>query len=167
MANNKVLTGAIALIKVQGVVVGLMRSVRVQESFRRTPVRGIGTILPSEQAVTEWDGTLTCDFMEISFFNTGIRNAITREIGNIGSQVDSGNTSFEDELILNSDGVQVDIFKKIKDVINSDGTIKPKLVPHVTIKRCLIENESLDISEGGISGHNQSFKYLDPITLVG
>lgn len=160
---DKVLTGAIALIKSKGQVIGLMRSVRLTESFRRVPVRGLGTILPSEQAVTEWDGTLTCDFMEIDFNKTGIPDAIKRQFASAGSQVQSGNESFEDQLILDSDGVQVDIFKKITDVIDANGVIKPKLKTHASIKRCLIENDSLDISEGSISGHNQSFKYLDPV----
>lgn len=164
--SNKVLTGAIALIKVNGQVIGKMKSVRAQEQMRRQPVRGIGTILPSEQAVTEWDGTLSCEFMEIKFTGdnaTGIPGAIRRKFSSVASQVLQGGESFEDQLVLDTEGVQVDIFKKVTDIINPDGTIIPKAIPHAIVKRCLIESESLDISEGAISGHSQSFKYLDPI----
>lgn len=161
MAN--VLTGAIALIKVNGQVIGRMKTIRCQENFRRQPVKGIGTILPSEEAVTDWDGTLTCDFMEISFSETGVPNGIRRKFASTRSQVASGGTSFEDQLLLDVDGVQVDVYKKVTDVIDADGNINPKLIPYATIKRCLIESDSFDISEGGIAGHNQSFKYLDPI----
>lgn len=164
MAENQVLTGALALIKVDGQVIGKMKSVRCQETMRRQPVRGLGTILPSEQAVTEWDGTLSCEFMEVEFKSTGITNAIRRAFPNIASQVLIGETSFEDQLVLDSDGVQVDIFKKVSDVLNPDGTIKPKLKPYAIVKRCLIESESFDINEGSIAGHSQSFKYLDPLT---
>lgn len=167
MANdNTVLTGAIALIKVEGEVIGKMKSVRCQEQIRRQPVRGIGTIIPSEQAVTEWEGTLSCEFMEIEFQKTGIKNAIRRIFPNIASQALMGETSFEDQLVLDVDGVQIDIFKKVTDVINPDGTIKPKLKPYAIVKKCLIESDSFDISEGSIAGHSQSFKYMTPLTYL-
>lgn len=167
MADNKVLTGAIALIKVQGEVIGKMKSVRCQENMRRIAVRGIGTILPSEQAVIEWEGSLSCDFMEIRFEETGIKNAIRRMFPNIASQVLNGNSSFEDQLVLDTDGVQIDIFKKVTDVIDPfTGIIKPKLKPYAIVKNCLIESDSFDINEGSIAGHSQTFKYLTPLTFL-
>jgi hypothetical protein len=166
MAKDGVLTGAIALIKVDGEVIGKMRGIRCQENMRRLPVRGIGTVLPSEQAVTEWDGSLSCDFMEIEFQKTGIKNAIRRIFPNIASQVLNGNSSFEDQLVLDVDGVQVDIFKKVSDVIDANGIIKPKLKPYAIVKNCLIESDSFDISDGAIAGHSQSFKYLTPLTYL-
>ena len=166
MSSTNVLTGAIALIKVQGEVIGKMKSVRCQEQIRRQPVRGLGTVIPSEQAVTEWEGTLSCEFMEIEFQKTGIKNAIRRIFPNIASQVLTGETSFEDQLVLDVEGVQIDIFKKVTDVINPDGTIKPKLRPYAIVQRCLIESDSFDISEGSIAGHSQSFKYMTPLTYL-
>lgn len=166
MSSNNVLTGAIALIKVEGEVIGKMKSVRCQEQIRRQPVRGLGTIIPSEQAVTEWEGTLSCEFMEIEFQKTGIKNAIRRIFPNIASQVLTGETSFEDQLVLDTEGVQIDIFKKVSDVINPDGTIKPKLRPYAIVQKCLIESDSFDISEGSIAGHSQSFKYMVPLTYL-
>lgn len=166
MADNKVITGAIALISVGGQVIGKMKSVRCQENIRRVPVRGIGTILPSEQAVTEWEGTLSCEFMEVNFAKTGITKAIRRAFPNIASQVLNGAASFEDQLVLDSEGVQVDIFKKVSDVVDANGIIKPKLQPYAIVKNCLIESDSFDISEGSIAGHSQSFKYLVPLTQL-
>lgn len=160
--NTKVLTGAIALIKVSGKVVGLMKSIRIQESMRRQPVRGIGRITLKEKPVTEWEGTLTCDFMEVDFQKTGIPGAIRRDFNNATSQVLTGNTSFEDQLVLDTNGVTVEIYKKIADVLDSNGQIKPTLVPHAIVTECLIESESLDVSEGSVSGHNQTFAYLSP-----
>lgn len=166
MADEKVLTGAIALIKVKGEVVGLMKTVSLNETFRRIPVRGIGTILPSEQAVTEWDGTLTCDFMMVDWSKSGVPGAIRRDFTAAASQVANGNSSFEDQLILDVDGVQVDVYKKIKDVIDADGKIKPKLKPIATVKRTLIDSDSMDVNEGNVASRRQSFKYLDPILFV-
>ncbi|NIG54738.1 hypothetical protein [Chitinophaga sp. Cy-1792] len=163
---EKVFTGAIALIKSEGEVIGLMRNVTATENIRRVPVRGIGTIMASEQAVTEWEGTLTCEFMEVRFDKTGIKNAIKRAFPSIGSQVLNDGSSFEDQLILDTDGVQLDIFKKVSDVIDAQGVIKPKLQPYASVKNCLIESDSFNISEAAIAGHNQSFKYLTPITYI-
>ncbi|MBV7533755.1 hypothetical protein [Chitinophaga sp. sic0106] len=143
-----------------------MRNVTATENIRRVPVRGIGTIMASEQAVTEWEGTLTCEFMEVRFDKTGIKNAIRRAFPSIGSQVLNDGTSFEDQLILDTDGVQLDIFKKVSDVIDAQGVIKPKLQPYASVKNCLIESDSFNISEAAIAGHNQSFKYLTPITYI-
>lgn len=164
MAKEPVLTGAIALIKVNGQVIGKMRGVSCQESMRRVPVRGLGTIIPSEQAVIEWEGTLSCDFMEVEFQKTGITNAIRRIFPNIASQVLNGNASFEDQLVLDTDGVQVDIFKKVSDVVDASGIIKPKLKPYAIVKNCLVESDSFQINEGSIASHSQSFKYLTPLT---
>lgn len=167
MANDtRTVTGAIALIKVNGTVIGLMKTVRVQENIRRQPVRGLGTILPSEQCVVEWDGTLSCDSMLVDFKNGALKNSIRRIFPNIASQVLQGNSSFEDQLVLDADGIQVDIYKKITDVIDASGVISPKTTPIAIVKHCLIESDSFDISEGSISGHSQSFKYLVPITYL-
>jgi hypothetical protein len=104
--------------------------------------------------------------MEIEFQKTGIKNAIRRIFPNITSQVTLGETSFEDQLVLDVDGVQIDIFKKVADVVNPDGTIKPKLKPYAIVRKCLIESDSFDISEGSIAGHSQSFKYMTPLTYL-
>ena len=160
---DKVLTGAIAIIKSGGQVVVRMRSVRCQESYRRQPVVGLGTIIASEKPVTGFDATISCDFMEVSLKASGIPSAIRRKFANIQSQVFDGNASFEDQLLLDADGVQIDIYKKVADILQPDGTIKPKAVPYAIVRRCLIESDSFDISEGNVAGRSQSFAYLDPL----
>lgn len=165
--DTKVLTGAIALIKVGGKVIGKMRSIRCQESFRRQEVVGLGTIIPDDAPVTGWQGTLNCEFMEIRFDTTGVTDAIKRKFASVKSQVLSGGESFEDQLVLDSEGVQVDIFKKVSDIIDPvTKIIKPVAVPYATISNCLIESDSFDVSEGGLAGHSQSFKYLQPVTYT-
>lgn len=143
-----------------------MKGLRYQENIRRVPVRGIGTIFASEQAVVEWDGTLSCDFMSIDFKTDGVRDAIRRVFPNIFSQALTGNVSFEDQLLLDTEGIQLDVYKKVKDLVNPDGTIKPKIKPFAIISRALIESDGFDISEGSISGKSQSFKVLDPVTYL-
>lgn len=164
MAEPRVFTGAIALIKSGGKYIGKMKSVRVTENIRRVEVVGIGTILPSEAPVVGWAGQLTCSAMTVSFKNGIIPNAIRRKFTNAGSQALSGNVSFEDQLVLDNDGVTVEVYEKVTDIIDPvTGEIKPKIIPFVVVRQVLIESDSLDISEGAISGSDQTFKYLKPI----
>lgn len=167
MATEPVLTGAIAIIKVNGNPIGLMRSIRINESTRRVPVRGLGSIIPKEAPVVEWAGSVSCSFFEINYEKSGVPDAIRRDVGvgNAVSQIATGNNqaNFEDDLVLRVDGVQLDIYKKLKDVINSDGLIVPKVKPYAVVGRCLIESDNINIDEGNVSGRDQSFMYLDPV----
>lgn len=168
MAKDLVMTGALAIIKNNGVAIGLMRSVRVNESTRRVPVRGLGSILPREAPVTEWSGTVSCSFWEISYEKSGVPGAIRRDVGlgNAASQISSGinTTNFEDQLVLDSEGIQLDLYKKVEDVVDANtGLIIPDVVPYAIIGRCLIESDNITIDEGNISGRDQSFVYLDPV----
>lgn len=176
MANNRVLTGAIAIIKVSTPtgqkVVGLMRDLRISESFRRQEVRGLGTILPTEAPVTEWRGTVSCSFFEIDWRKSGLERAVRRDVGsgNAASQIANGSQilNFEDNLVLDDLGVTLNVYKKISDVGSPDpttGLIIPQVEPYCIITRCLIESENINVSEGTISGRDQSFVYLDPIVF--
>ncbi len=153
---TKILTGALAIVRVNGEPIGKMKDIRIQETIRRTRVGGLGTILPKEQAATEWSGSLTCSFYEINYNKSGIKNAIRRDVANL--------QDFEDQLVLDNDGVQIDIFRKVTDLIDPDTKlIKPKVEPYATVTRCQIEGDNVEIVEGQVSGRNQSFSYLDPV----
>ncbi len=166
--DNKVLTGALAIIKVNGQAVGLMRNLTINEGFRRVPVRGLGSIIPKEAPVTEWAGTLSCSFFEINYDLSGIKNAVRRKVGlgNAVSQIAGGNNvaNFEDNLVLDATGVDLDVYKKITDVIDPvSGLINPTVVPYAVVGRCMIESDNVTIDEGNVAGRNQSFQYLDPV----
>lgn len=153
---DKVMHGALAIIRKNGTAIGRMRNVRWNENLQRADVRGIGTILVAEAPVVAHAGTLTCDFYEVDFSKTGLPEAIRRDV--------QTNQEFEDNVLLNHDGIQIDIFKKVEDAVDPEtGLKRAKAQPYAVIRRLLIESEGADISEGAISGHNQSFKYLDPV----
>lgn len=153
---SKVMHGALAVIRKNGTPIGRMRNVRWTENTRRGDVRGIGRLTLAEAPALEHGGTLTCDFYEVDFSTTGVPDAIRRDV--------QTTQEFEDQLLLDHDGVQIDIFKKVKDVVDPEtGLIRSTVQPYAIIKRLLIESEGADITEGAISGHNQSFRYLDPI----
>lgn len=164
----ELLTAAVAIIKVKGQPVGLMRNISINENITRVVVKGLGTIMPVEAPVTSWAGTLSCSFFEIDFKQSGIKDALRRDVGDANgrSQMATGNnqTNFEDQLVLDSEGVQLDLYKKIKDVIDpTTKLITPKVEPYAIISRCLIEGDGITVDEGNVSGRNQSFVYLDPI----
>jgi hypothetical protein len=155
MANN-VLTGAIALVKVSGTIVGRMKNIRATENISRGDVRGLGTIYTIEAPVVGHAGSLSCSFYEIDFTISPIANAIRRDV--------QTNQQFQDQLcLLDPQGITLDIFKKVQDVIDADGFVIPKAVPYASITRLLLDSESFDISEGAIANRDQTFRFLDPI----
>lgn len=161
---ENVVTGAIALVKVEGLVVGKIRNFRYSEDIRREEVRGLGTIIASEIPVVSWSGRLSCDFFETTFKEGGITNAINRRANAILSQAISGGYSFEDNLVLNEEGVQIDLFKKVKDVVDPQTKqIRPVLRPFAVLTSCFIEGDGFDLSDGAVGGRNQSFRCLYPI----
>jgi hypothetical protein len=162
---GEVLTGAIAIIKSNGKVIGKLKSWRASEDITRGDVQGIGTIYSSEVPVLKYKGTLSCSQMSVSYKDGVIPNAIKRGIGTKASQaLSSKNASFEDNLVLEDDGLIIECYKKIKDVVDpATGFIKPKVEPYVIISKAFITSSGLDVSEAAISGHDQSFVFLDPI----
>jgi hypothetical protein len=165
MADEKVLTGALGIIKVGNVVVGKAKNVRCTESFRRVDVMGIGTLFLSEAPIVGFNGTCSFSQMSISFKKDGLPGAIKRIFFNIYSQAFAGVESFEDQLILDSDGIDMDIYKKVADYIDpTTGAIKPKPQIYVTVRNLLIESDGFDLSEGAVVTRDQQFRYLTPIT---
>lgn len=152
----KVITAPLAIIKVNGVAIGKMRGIRVSETIRRTKVFGLGELTPNELPALEWSGTLNADFYNIDFRESQIPNAMRRTVGNVQEWVD--------HVLLQEDGVQVDIFKKVKDSVDSTGLIIGGLTHYASIQGLFLDSENFDITEGQVSGRNQSFTYLYPIT---
>ena len=151
-----VLTAPLALIKVNGQTVGLMKNIRCTETIRRGRVSGIGELTASELAALEWNGTLTCQFYTIRFEENGIPNAIRRKSDSLKGWVDN--------VLLQEEGVDITIFKKVGAGTNqTTQLIESDLVEYATISGCFIDREAFDISEGQISGQDQDFSYIRPI----
>lgn len=153
---DQVMTGALGLIKRNGTVIGKMRNIRWSEPTRRQDVQGIGSLLIQETPAVQHTGTLTCDAYAIDFSKSVIPGAIRRDV--------QTTAEFEDNVVLDNEGVQIDVFKKVADVKDPDtGKIRSKLQPFAVFRRVFIEVDGSEITEGAISGHNQSFRYLDPV----
>lgn len=151
-----VFTAPLALIKVDGVVIGRARNVRVSENFRRGTVVGLGRLHPSEKPVTEWSGTMTIGFYVIDFVDHPLgATALLRKTGTV--------EQFVNNLLLQEDGVELVLQKKVEDFETPDGLKIPKVISFATVRGCFITSDDFDVSEGAISGRNCTFEYTDPV----
>lgn len=156
--ETRTLTAPIALIKVKGKVVGRMRNIEVRETFRRAPVYGIGEGTPIEIPFLQWSGQLSAGFYEVKFETTGIPGGVRRDV--------ASKQEFVDNLTLDSVGVDIVLMKRDVDTVDeTTGLKKGKWKEHATINGCFIEADGIDLSEGQVSGHNQSFAYKDPVLV--
>ena len=155
---TKVMTAPLAVIKVDGVAIGKMKNIRVNENIRRGRVQGIGELTPCEVPALEWSGTLNAGFYSISFNNQDqlIKTALLRNVNTL--------QEFVDTVILQEDGIQIDIMKKVKDFQDpATGIIYPLLEVFASIRGAFSTKEGFDISEGQISGRDVDFEYITPI----
>ena len=153
--NSRVMTAPLAIIKVNGIAIGKMKSIQCTESIRRQKVVELGTLIASEYAPTDLDCTLNCGFFTITMSKEAIPGAFLRRVNTV--------QEWEDTILLSNDGVQIDILRKVFDQKLANGIIKPKLEVFASIKGCFLNRESFDISEGQISGRNVDFNYTTPI----
>ena len=155
-SNNPVITGPLALIKVNGIVIGKMRGIRVNENFQRGNVQGLGSLIPDEKPALMWNGSLSCDFYNIDFSISQIPQAILRQVQTY--------QEWEDSVVLQLLGVTVDIYRKIPAPgAPTSGLIPSAEKPYAQISGLFLEGEGFDIAEAQVSGRNQSFTYLNPI----
>ena len=152
---TKTLTAPLALIKVNGIAVGKMKNIRVTENIRRGRVSGIGQLTPDELPALEWSGTLNCGFYALEFKQEVIKSALIRNVSTV--------EQFVDTVLLQENGVQIDIMRKSKASQNENGIITSKLETFASVKGCFLTREGFDISEGQISGRDADFEYTTPI----
>lgn len=156
--NKRVMTAPLAIIKVGGVAIGKMKNIRVNEQIQRGNVQGIGELTPQELPALKWSGTLNAGFYSITFNNQDnlIKNALLRNVNNL--------QEFVDTVLLQENGIQIDIMKKVKDYQDPNtGIIYPQFELFSSIRSCFATKESFDISEGQISGRDVDFEYMNPI----
>lgn len=160
-----VMTAPLATIKVNNVIIGKMKNVRVNESYQRGRVVGLGSLNASELPATSFTGTLNAsyyviDFNEHPFLDT----ALLRKTGNPAN--------FINTVLLDEAGFDIDLIKKVPDLANfpnggrdADGIIQTDEVIFATVRKVFITSDSFDISEGQIAGRDGAFEYLDPIVF--
>lgn len=153
---DRVITAPLAIVRVRGVAIGKMRGIRVNENLQRGTVQGLGELIPSELPALSWRGTLNCDFYNIDFSKSQIPNAIVRNVQTL--------KQWSDSVLLQEEGVTVELYRKEKAPGQPTfGLIQGIETPYAIVRGLFLDSESFDITEGSVSGRNQSFQYLFPI----
>lgn len=156
----RTLTAPLAEVRVNGQKVGYMKNIRVREQYRRTTVKGIGRLNGIEAPATDFEGSLSCQFYNISLKDSGMPGAINRNAPSVEDLVNG--------VLLQETGFDVTIMRKKGNGVDPT-TGAPIIVfePYTTIRGCFLQSDDFDISEGQISGKNQEFIYLDPVLGLG
>lgn len=155
MAQDRVMSAPLGIIKVGGIAVGKAKNLRLTEVIRRADVVGIGKLAASEKPALGWTGSLTCGFYLIDFSVSPIPGAINRAANSI--------QQWEDTLCLQEDGVQIDIMRKVAVGTNAAGIITSGLVLFASIRGAFANREGFDITENQISGRDMDFDYITPV----
>lgn len=156
--NTKVMTAPLAVVKVNGIAIGKMKNIRVTENIRRGRTTGIGRLTPDELPALDWSGTLNAGFYTIKLDSQDelTRKGLLRNVNNL--------QEFVDTVLLQEDGLQIDIMKKVAQTMDpTTGIITPSYVVFASVRGCFATREGFDISEGQISGKDVDFEYLEPI----
>lgn len=153
------MTAPLAIIQINSVTVGKMKNVRITESIRRGRVTGLGTLTPSELPALEWQGSLTCSSYTINF----------NLLANISKKGTFRNADsleeWENALLLQEDGLEIAILRKVKDgeIDAETGVVKSKYETFAKVSGAFATREGFDIQEGQISGRDTEFEYTTPI----
>lgn len=150
------MTAALAIVlDSQGNAIASIKSLSLRESIQRGSVRELGTLKKKEAPATAIDCSANFDFNLVDLIQSGIPDAYVRQ----------SNTyeEFEDNILL-EDGISIQIFKKVFDLIDPNtGLKKSKPEVFATITDLFIDEDSNDIPEGGVAQKKQSFQYLTPV----
>jgi hypothetical protein len=151
-----VMTAPLAIIKVDGLAIGKMKDIRINENIRRAEITGLGTLTPSELAALGWSGSLTCDAYLLDFKKSLLPGGLNRSANTVNE--------WSTNVLLQEDGITLDIYREVATGVKSaTGLLQGKLTLFVSVPGMFINADSMNISEGQAGGRNQSFQYLYPI----
>lgn len=156
MPDKKTLTAPLAVIKIAGIPSGFMRSVRCTENVQRAEVKGISNVTLQEVPVIGYTCQLQADFFFISLKRPEVQALINR----------SGSVkNFIDTMILNEQGIQIQMFKKTKlSELNGLVTgVQDDGETVAVIRDFFPDSQTFDIQENQISSTNISGRYLTPV----
>jgi enhancing lycopene biosynthesis protein 2 len=154
------ITGPIALIKINGKTIGKIRNINAAENFARGEVRGIGSLIAQEVPILSHSGTFTVESFLIDLNSEGVKELLNREVISVEQFVNS--------ITLNEVGVDIFVYKKIPRTIDATSKLVTAIdeQPIGVLRRCFIDNASWNITEGQVSTHSQSGRFLDPILFL-
>lgn len=156
---SQTVTGPIALVKVNGITIGKIRDIRATETYARAEVRGLGNLQADEVPVLSHSGTFSIDSFLVDLNSSGIRKLLNRNV--------VSPEQFINTVLLSERGVDIFIYKKIPNAVDESTGLVTEVgeSPIAVLNRCFLDSMSFNISEGQISTHSQTGRFLDPITF--
>lgn len=162
MARRKVFTAAKAFIKIDNEIAGYCRNLNFSENVNRANVQGLGSLTYQEAPAVAY----TCQWSVSQYFlsfETPIMRKMLKKFGSIAE--------IKNSLVLGD--IAFDITVYAKSVVSEDA--QSKLVTEVDntgetiarLQRCLLNSQSFQVQEGGISGIDINGIYLEPISMAG
>lgn len=154
---SNIITGPVALVKVQGITIGKIRDIRASENYQRVEVRGLGNLEAQEVPVVSHSGTFSASFFLVDLKSSGIRKLLNRNVVTP--------EQFKNTILLNENGVDIFIYKKVpKETDNTTGIVTSiGEEPIAKLEKCFLDSESLNISEGQLGSQDQSGRFLRAI----
>ena len=154
---DKVLTAPLALIKINGVTVGKIKNIRLQEQFQRGNVMGIGALVSQEKPILAIQCSFSCSSYVISVKKLGtidnpfiLRGATTTD-------------QFVNTILTQDAGVDIYLMKKNAKVVQNGIVTESGEEKLFVIKNAFLTSQTFDVQEGQISGSDMSGEYLEPV----
>jgi len=156
--DDRVMTAVKAIIKVNGVAIGIFRSIRTNENIQRGDVRGLGNMTSQELPALGITCTFNADMYMINLRRSTIEGLDPRNVNSVEAYANS--------LLLGQRPVDLYIYKKDANVTGGQLIVENFDEADFAIIRDLhLESSGWDITEGQISGRNMSGRYLNPVIL--
>lgn len=156
---GQTVTGPIAIVKSGNTVVGKIRDIRATETYARAEVRGLGNLQAQEVPILSHSGTFSIDSFLVDLNSSGVKTLLNRSVVSI--------EQFVNTILLSESGVDIYIYKKVpKTIDNTTGLVTAiDEQPIAILRRCFLDSTAFNISEGQVSTHSQTGRFLDPITF--
>jgi enhancing lycopene biosynthesis protein 2 len=158
--STQTITGPIALVKINGITIGKIKDIRATETYSRGEVRGIGNLQAQEVPILSHSGTFSIESFLVDLNSQGVKELLNREVISLEQFINS--------ITMNEQGIDIFIYKKVPKTIDPTSKLVTAIdeQPIGVLRRCFLDNVSFNISEGQVSSHSQSGRFLDPILFL-
>lgn len=158
--SQPTVTGPIALVKVNGIVIGKIRDIRATETFARGEIRGLGNLNAQEVPILSHSGTFSVDSFLVDLRSSGVRQLLNRDV--------VSPEQFINTVLLSETGIDIFVYKKVPQTVDSTTGLVTAVdeEPIAILTRCFLDSSGFNISEGQLASHSQTGRFLDPIIFT-
>jgi len=157
---GQTVTGPIALVKSGNITIGKIRDIRATETYARAEVRGLGNLQAQEVPILSHSGTFSIDSFLVNLNSSGVRTLLNRNV--------VSPEQFINTVLLGEKGIDIYVYKKVPKAVDDTTGLVTEVdeEPIAILRRCFLDSTSFNISEGQVSTHSQTGRFLDPITFT-